>query len=93
MVLRPAKRDPAWSIGVDLVLTGIVLLAHWTTDVIAGSRSERQRNGCSDVGRVSDRRAGVCRILEMLPSKSAALTIKTSAPPGRLRSATPRPRN
>jgi len=35
-VLPPAKRNLAWSIGVGLVLTRIVLLAHWTSDVIAG---------------------------------------------------------
>jgi hypothetical protein len=35
-VLPPAKRNLAWSIGTGLVLTRIVLLAHWTSDVIAG---------------------------------------------------------
>lgn len=35
-MLPPAKRNLAWSIGVGLVLTRIVLLAHWTSDVIAG---------------------------------------------------------
>ena len=35
-VLPPAKRNLAWSIGAGLVLTRIVLLAHWTSDVIAG---------------------------------------------------------
>ena len=35
-VLPPAKRNLAWSIGAVLVLTRIVLLAHWTSDVIAG---------------------------------------------------------
>ena len=35
-VLSPAKRNLAWSIGAGLVLTRIVLLAHWTSDVIAG---------------------------------------------------------
>ena len=35
-VLPPAKRNMAWSIGAGLVLTRIVLLAHWTSDVIAG---------------------------------------------------------
>ena len=34
--LPPAKRNLAWSIGAGLVLTRIVLLAHWTSDVIAG---------------------------------------------------------
>ena len=34
--LPPAKRNLAWSIGASLVLTRIVLLAHWTSDVIAG---------------------------------------------------------
>jgi undecaprenyl-diphosphatase len=35
-VLPPAKRNLVWSIGAGLVLTRIVLLAHWTSDVIAG---------------------------------------------------------
>lgn len=35
-VLPPAKRNLAWSTGAGLVLTRIVLLAHWTSDVIAG---------------------------------------------------------
>ena len=35
-VLPPAKRYLVWSIGAGLVLTRIVLLAHWTSDVIAG---------------------------------------------------------
>ncbi len=35
-VLPSAKRNLAWSIGAGLVLTRIVLLAHWTSDVIAG---------------------------------------------------------
>ena len=35
-VLPPAKRNMAWSIGAGLVLTRIVLLAHWTSDVAAG---------------------------------------------------------
>jgi undecaprenyl-diphosphatase len=35
-VLPPAKRNLAWSIGAGLVLTRIVLLAHRTSDVIAG---------------------------------------------------------
>jgi membrane-associated phospholipid phosphatase len=34
--LPPAKRNLAWSIGAGLVLTRVVLLAHWTSDVIAG---------------------------------------------------------
>ena len=34
--LPPAKRNLAWLIGAGLVLTRIVLLAHWTSDVIAG---------------------------------------------------------
>ena len=34
--LPPAKRNLVWSIGAALVLTRIVLLAHWTSDVIAG---------------------------------------------------------
>lgn len=35
-VLPTAKRNLVWSIGAGLVLTRIVLLAHWTSDVIAG---------------------------------------------------------
>jgi membrane-associated phospholipid phosphatase len=35
-VLPPAKRGLVWSIGAGLVLTRVVLLAHWTSDVIAG---------------------------------------------------------
>jgi undecaprenyl-diphosphatase len=35
-VLPPAKRNLVRSIGVGLVLTRIVLLAHWSSDVIAG---------------------------------------------------------
>jgi PAP2 superfamily protein len=35
-VLPPAKRNLVWSVGAGLVLTRIVLLAHWTSDVIAG---------------------------------------------------------
>jgi undecaprenyl-diphosphatase len=35
-ILPPAKRNLVWSIGVALVLTRIVLLAHWTSDVAAG---------------------------------------------------------
>lgn len=35
-VLPSAKRNLVWSIGAGLVLTRIILLAHWTSDVIAG---------------------------------------------------------
>jgi undecaprenyl-diphosphatase len=35
-VLPPAKRNLVWSLGAGLVATRIVLLAHWTSDVIAG---------------------------------------------------------
>ena len=35
-VLPPAKRNLAWSVGAGLVLTRIVLLAHWASDVVAG---------------------------------------------------------
>jgi hypothetical protein len=34
--LPPPKRNLVWSIGAGLVLTRVVLLAHWTSDVIAG---------------------------------------------------------
>ena len=35
-VLPPAKRNLVWSAGAALVLTRIVLLAHWASDVAAG---------------------------------------------------------
>jgi membrane-associated phospholipid phosphatase len=35
-VLPPALRNTVWVIGGGLVLTRIVLLAHWTSDIIAG---------------------------------------------------------
>jgi membrane-associated phospholipid phosphatase len=35
-VLPPAQRNTVWAIGGGLVLTRIVLLAHWTSDVVAG---------------------------------------------------------
>jgi membrane-associated phospholipid phosphatase len=35
-VLSPARRNTVWAIGGGLVLTRIVLLAHWTSDVVAG---------------------------------------------------------
>jgi membrane-associated phospholipid phosphatase len=35
-VLPPAGRNTVWVIGSSLVLTRIVLLAHWTSDVVAG---------------------------------------------------------
>jgi hypothetical protein len=35
-VLPPAQRIAVWAIGGGVVLTRIVLLAHWTSDVIAG---------------------------------------------------------
>ena len=53
-VLPPAKRNLVWSIGAGLVLTRIVLLAHWTSDVIAGLAIGAWSSGCSGVGRVSD---------------------------------------
>jgi membrane-associated phospholipid phosphatase len=34
--LPPNQRNLAWAIGGGLVLTRIVLLAHWTSDVLAG---------------------------------------------------------
>jgi membrane-associated phospholipid phosphatase len=34
--LPPALRNTVWVIGGGLVLTRSVLLAHWTSDVIAG---------------------------------------------------------
>ena len=35
-VLPPAKRNLVWCLGTLLVLTRIVLLAHWMSDVVAG---------------------------------------------------------
>jgi membrane-associated phospholipid phosphatase len=35
-VLQPARRNAVWAVGAGLVLTRIVLLAHWTSDVVAG---------------------------------------------------------
>jgi hypothetical protein len=35
-VLPPGQRNAVWAIGGGLVLTRIVLLAHWTSDVIVG---------------------------------------------------------
>ena len=35
-VLPPAQRNAVWAVGGGLVLTRIVLLAHWTSDVVAG---------------------------------------------------------
>jgi PAP2 superfamily len=35
-VLPPAKRNLVWALGAGLVLTRIVLLAHWMSDVAAG---------------------------------------------------------
>jgi membrane-associated phospholipid phosphatase len=34
--LPPAQRNAVWAVGGGLVLTRIVLLAHWTSDVVAG---------------------------------------------------------
>jgi PAP2 superfamily len=34
--LPPAKRNVVWAIGGGLVLTRVVLLAHWLSDVVAG---------------------------------------------------------
>lgn len=35
-VLPPAKRNVVWAFGAGLVLTRVVLLAHWASDVVAG---------------------------------------------------------
>jgi hypothetical protein len=35
-VLRPAIRNLLWACGAGLVLTRVVLLAHWMSDVVAG---------------------------------------------------------
>jgi membrane-associated phospholipid phosphatase len=35
-VLPPGQRNAVWALGGGLVLTRIVLLAHWTSDVVAG---------------------------------------------------------
>lgn len=35
-LLPPARRNAVWAVGGGLVFTRIVLLAHWTSDVVAG---------------------------------------------------------
>jgi hypothetical protein len=35
-ILPPTQRNAAWGVGLGLVLTRIVLLAHWTSDVVVG---------------------------------------------------------
>jgi membrane-associated phospholipid phosphatase len=35
-VLPPNQRNAAWAVGAGLVLTRVVLLAHWASDVVAG---------------------------------------------------------
>jgi membrane-associated phospholipid phosphatase len=35
-VLPPAQRNAVWAVGGSLVLTRIFVLAHWTSDVVAG---------------------------------------------------------
>jgi undecaprenyl-diphosphatase len=35
-VLPSAQRNALWTVGAGLVLTRIVLLAHWTSDVVVG---------------------------------------------------------
>jgi PAP2 superfamily len=35
-VLAPRKRGMVWALGAGLVLTRVVLLAHWASDVVAG---------------------------------------------------------
>jgi membrane-associated phospholipid phosphatase len=35
-VLPPATRNLVWSVGAGLVLTRVVLLAHWVSDVVTG---------------------------------------------------------
>jgi hypothetical protein len=35
-VLPPAQRNTVWAVGGGLVLTRIMLLAHWTSDVVVG---------------------------------------------------------
>ena len=64
-VLPPAQRNLVWSLGVGLVLTRIILLAHWASDVavglaigaslerllrlVTGFRSTRDIGICADV--------------------------------------------
>ena len=45
-VLPPAQRNTVWAIGGGLVLTRIVLLAHWTSDVSPAWPSEWPSNVC-----------------------------------------------
>ncbi|MCP4615361.1 MAG: phosphatase PAP2 family protein [Bradyrhizobium sp.] len=53
-VLPPAKRNIAWAFGAGLVLTRIVLLAHWASDVAAGlalgALTERLLRPCTGFG-------------------------------------------
>jgi undecaprenyl-diphosphatase len=35
-VLPPTQRNAVWAVGGGLVVTRVVLLAHWTSDVVAG---------------------------------------------------------
>ena len=89
-VLPPAKRNMAWSIGAGLVLTRIVLLAHWTSDVIAGlaigAAVERLLRHWTGFGAPGMGGTGG------LPSQ-AKVGGATSAPPGRLLDTMPRPHN
>lgn len=65
-VLAPAKRNLVWSIGAGLVLTRVVLLAHWMSDVVTGVAvgvlTERLLRFWTGYGsdRQASRRAGHC---------------------------------
>jgi undecaprenyl-diphosphatase len=57
--LPPAQRNVVWTVGAALVSTRIVLLAHWTSDVLAGlalgamiERSLRFLTGYGEAGRL-----------------------------------------
>jgi hypothetical protein len=53
-VLAPAKRNLVWSFGAGVVLTRIILLAHWMSDVVAGlaigAATERCLRYCTGYG-------------------------------------------
>jgi undecaprenyl-diphosphatase len=63
-VLSPPKRNVIWAIGGGLVLTRVVLLAHWMSDVVAGlaigALSERLLRPITGYGK--DRKANVAPI-------------------------------
>ena len=59
-VLPPGRRNIVWAFGAGLVLTRIVLLAHWASDVVAGlalgALTERLLRYCTGFGRAEHER-------------------------------------